>query len=181
MTTENINLANKPFGPTNGEYYIDWSCKKTDSLIHEPEVIVKSEDEPCIKFVHPVWVDEITYFDTTVEHYNEFVLKAFLKNYCNDTVKVAMKGLFNGENRIYTGFYSVEFIYGGGGGNIIDDLVDTFYVIPPNDSIFMYVLEERDYFIWMIERYSIGVNFVLNKKYNETQFLKIEKRDFNAP
>jgi len=21
MTTENINLANKPFGPTNGEYY----------------------------------------------------------------------------------------------------------------------------------------------------------------
>ena len=71
---------------------MDWSCKKADSPMYEPEVIVKSEDEPCIKFVHPVWVDEITYFDTTVEHYNEFVLKAFLKNYCTDTVKVAWKG-----------------------------------------------------------------------------------------
>ena len=25
MTTENINLANKPFGPTNGEYYTGYS------------------------------------------------------------------------------------------------------------------------------------------------------------
>lgn len=158
-----------------------WSCKKTDSPKYDTEVIVKSEGEPCIKFVHPVWVDEVTYFDTTVEHYNAFVLKAFLKNYCDDTVKVAMKGPFNEVNRIYTGYYSADFLNGEGYWSIIDDRIDTFYIIPPSDSVFMFILEERDYFIWMIDRYRIGVNFVLNKKYNEGQEILLERENFKIP
>ncbi len=157
------------------------SCKKADSSIYEPQVIVKSDDEPCIKIVHPVWVDEVTELDDIKMHYNFLRLKAYVKNYCNDTVKLAMGSAYEGENRLYTGSYGADYLGGGGYWCVVDDLIDSFYIIPPGDSFFMSLIEERDYYIWMIERYSIGVNFVLNKKYNETQFLKIEKRDFNAP
>src|SRR5688572_11759488 len=68
------------------------SCRKVDTTIslNAPKMDASILDYNCIQFVNPEWIDEITYFDTTVENYNSFVLRAFLKNTCSDTLAIGM-------------------------------------------------------------------------------------------
>jgi len=149
------------------------SCKKGDVLpsINNSIAVATNPDNNCILIVHPEWIDEITYFDTTSENYNAFVLKAHIKNTCTDTIAIGMN-----HTSLSTSY--VEWFFPDAGGVMtIFTKSDSFHVLVPGDSLYLYLTTMRAEEVHKIDSLKIDVPYkIKNQLLNN--MVKINGHDF---
>ncbi len=137
------------------------SCKKIEIplLVNGSKMYASNPDNNCIQFANPEWIDEITYFDTTVENYNSVVLRAFLKNTCNDTLAVGMVATSLATSAIQWYFKDED------GFDSILTKSDSFHVLVPGDSIYMYLTELKAEYVNKVDSIKIYVPYMLKDQF----------------
>ena len=151
--------------------HIACSNKKETPLSNDPIFVYNDENIECIKFVHPQWIDEVTYFDTTIVDYNALVLSAFLKNNCHDTIELALS-----RNRLYFGAIHWFFEDEPGATNI-SMMIDSFHTIPPGDSLFSSLTPLREEYVGKIDSMKIYIKLKINHEVTD-KLIKISREDF---
>ncbi len=147
-------------------------CRKIDSVHLGNDLKKEATDSlsDCIHFVHPEWVDEITYDDTTNENYNSIVLKAYLKNDCNDTIALGMTG-----PRVTSS--GIIWFCGEGFTDMIFDKSDTFQIVIPDDSIYVYIQDLKDEYVHKCDSVLVAVDYKVKDKLIKNM-IKIDGHDF---
>ncbi len=148
------------------------TCKKIELPHSANDDILRTIDsvDNCIHFVHPEWIDEITYNDTIIDNYNAIILKAYLRNDCIDTISLGITGhrITSSTMNWFCGDQSF--------GESIFDKSERFQIVIPGDSIYLYISELRDVYVDKFDSVLVAVDYRMNNILR-TKMIKINGDD----
>jgi hypothetical protein len=160
------------------------SCKEEQKVIEHWKgyEMVTVEQEPCLRFVHPAWVDEDSEDDWVFKRFysNHHQLYSFIKNECGDTVKVALRKKYGPHHRLYLdhiSFYWVDDYSNGGIGGSIFDLFEYYGSIPPGDSLYVSIYGLRDFYTCIVDSVRMSLIYKVGNKPVVFDRLKIDGKE----
>ena len=163
---------------------IIFACKEESKVIENWKgyEMVTVVQEPCLRFVHPVWVDEETEDEWVFKEYysNHHQLYSFIKNTCGDTVRIALRKKYGAHHRLYIdhiNFYWVDDYSNGGMGGSFFDLFEYYGIIPPGDSLYVSISGLRDYYTCIVDSVRVSFIYKIGNKPIVFDRLKIDGKD----